>query len=76
MNLNQTTPKEQLIPGCIYRLYHKGKRHANAVFSHIGSTGMPIFHPIGESSFQDIFGLENYDTNWVVIYDMSQTSGG
>lgn len=74
MNISRPIPKEQLVKGGVYRLYHKGHRHANAVFSHLGSTGMPIFHPPGEPSFQDIFGLENYEKNWIVIFEGMDTS--
>lgn len=75
--MNHTVPKEQLIKGGLYRLY---KRHGEgyvkndlAVFSHIGSTGMPIFHPPGEPDFQSIFGLVDYGTTWIVMYEREAT---
>ena len=74
MDLKQTVNKEQLVKDGVYQLYHKRSNEEGftkkemAVFRHIGQTGMPIFHPLGEPSFQDIFGLENYETNWVAIF--------
>jgi hypothetical protein len=67
MDLKQTIDKEQLVKDGVYRLYHKGVKKELAVFCHIGQTGMPIFHPLGEPSFQDIFGLSGKD--WVFIFE-------
>lgn len=74
MDLKQTVDKEQLVKDGVYQLYYRKSneegyaKKEQAVFCHIGQTGMPIFHPLGEPSFQDIFGLENYETNWVAIF--------
>lgn len=76
MNLqNVITPKELLKKDGVYNLYHRKapdegwRKKELAVFCHLGTTGMPIFHPLGEPSFQDIFGLENYETHWLVIFE-------
>ena len=74
MKLQQTVPKEQLIKNGVYRLYMRGTKMDLAVFCHLGTTGMPIFHPLGEPSFQDVFGLKNYETDWVAIYERDGTS--
>jgi hypothetical protein len=43
----------------LYKLTNKKTRATElAVFMHIGETGWPIFHPEGEPSFQDWFGLK------------------
>ena len=74
MDLKQTVDKEELVKDGVYQLYYRRSSEEGftkkemAVFRHIGQTGMPIFHPLGEPSFQDIFGLENYETNWVAIF--------
>jgi len=74
MDLKQTVDKEQLVKNGVYQLYYRKsnkegyRKMEQAVFCHIGQTGMPIFHPLGEPSFQDVFGLENYETNWVAIF--------
>ena len=67
--LQQTIAKEHLRRDALYRLYYKGYRQDDAIFKHIGQSGMPIFHPPGEPSFQDWFGLNNYGTDWVAIYE-------
>jgi hypothetical protein len=69
MPIQQTIPKEQLRKDAVYQLYYMGRKKELAVFKWIGDGGMPIFHPLGEPSFQDVFGLENYDTHWVVIFE-------
>ena len=33
-----------------------------AVFGYISQTGMPVFHPLGEPSFQDVFGVNDLST--------------
>jgi len=77
--VTKTIPKEHLVKDSVYRLYHRKSpdegwtKKELAVFCHIGSTGMPIFHPPGEPSFQDVFGLENYDTHWLVIFEREGT---
>jgi len=73
MALQQTIPKEQLRRDAVYQLYYMGRKKELAVFCHLGSTGMPIFHPLGEPSFQDVFGLENYETHWVAIFEREGT---
>jgi hypothetical protein len=73
MKLNQTINKHQLIKNGVYRLYHKGVKRQLAVFCHLGQTGMPIFHPLGEPSFQDVFALRNYEDNWVAIFERDGT---
>jgi hypothetical protein len=81
--LQQTVPKESLVPGGVYRLYHKGKKEAElAVFSRIGGTGCPIFHPLGEPDMQSSFALQDYgmiDTDtglvyWVAIFERDGTT--
>jgi len=75
MALQQTIPKEHLIKDGVYRLYYRKsmdegyQKKELAVFCHLGATGMPIFHPLGEPSFQDVFGMKNYETHWVAIFD-------
>lgn len=75
MNLNQTIPKDHLVKDGVYQLYHRKapdegwRKKEQAVFCHLGQTGMPIFHALGEPDFQSIFGLENYDTHWLVIFE-------
>jgi hypothetical protein len=75
-SLGHTVPKDQLITDAVYRIYHNGRKDDLAVFCHVGQTGMPIFHPLGEPSFQDVFGLEGYGTTngegvpkWVAIFE-------
>ena len=73
-NLQQTVPKEQLVKDGVYRLYKNGvKQRDLAVFMHLGSTGMPIFHPLGEPDFQSCFGLMGYGINWIVIFEHDGT---
>jgi hypothetical protein len=78
MNL-QSVPKEHLIEGGLYRLYKRRGdgygyvKNDLAVFSHLGSTGMPIFHPPGEPDFQSNFGLKDYGHTWIVIYERNAT---
>jgi hypothetical protein len=75
--LQQTVPKEHLVPDGVYRLYYKGVKKEEAVFMHIGQTGLPIFHPLGEPDFQSIFALKGYGetdpetgmTTWVAIFE-------
>jgi len=75
MPLTKTIAKNLLIKNGVYSLYHRNApdegwiKEKQAVFCHIGTTGMPIFHPLGEPSFQDIFGLQNYDTHWLAIFE-------
>lgn len=73
--MKQTVPKEALVKGGVYRLYHNGVFKEEAVFSHLGGTSsaLPIFHPPGEPSFQDIFALLGYGENWVAIYERDAT---
>lgn len=77
VNLNQTVPKEYLVPKGLYRLY---KRHGEgyvkddlAVFQHLGSTGLPIFQPCGEPDFQSIFALMDYGHTWLVMFERMAT---
>ena len=73
-SLQQTVPKEHLVPDGVYRLYHNGWKWGQlVVFTHIGQTGMPIFHPLGEPDFQSIFGLKNYGEEWVAIFEREGT---
>lgn len=76
MSLQQTIPKEHLVKNGVYHLYQRKntdegyvKEPELAVFIHLGTTGLPIFHPLGEPSFQDVFALKNYDTHWVAIFE-------
>lgn len=46
---------------CVYRL----KSGDLAVFKWWGQTGKPVFHPLGEPSFQDVFILNNWQENVV-----------
>lgn len=57
-----------LIPDNVYQLRNKktGKKE-EAVFQHIGETGWAIFNPPGEPSFQDCFGLKNFD-DWEISW--------
>lgn len=74
VKLMQTIPKEQLRKDGVYQLYYMGRKKELAVFRHLGGdNGMPIFHPLGEPSFQDVFGLENYETHWVAIFEREGT---
>jgi hypothetical protein len=77
MNPN-SIPKEQLVKDAVYRLYkRKGEGYVKndlAVFCHIGSTGLPIFHPLGEPSFQDVFALVDYGHTWIAIYEREGTT--
>jgi len=73
MSVQTTVPKEQLVKGGVYKLYYKGKPMGFGVFRHVGQTGMPIFHPPGEPSFQDVFGLDKYEESWVVIFERDGT---
>ena len=73
MSLQTTVPKDQLVEGGVYKLYRKGKPDGFGVFLHIGQTGLPIFHPPGEPSFQDVFALVNYETDWVVVFERDGT---
>ena len=74
MKLQQTVPKKYLVPDGVYQLYSRKTKDEGytkkdlAVFCHIGQTGMPIFHPLGEPSFQDVFGLKDYENLWVAIF--------
>jgi len=73
--LEQTVPKKELRKDGVYQLYSRKtlnegfQKKELAVFSHIGSTGMPVFHPLGEPSFQDVFCLEDYEAYWVAIFE-------
>lgn len=77
--VTKTIPKEHLVKDSVYRLYHRETpshgyiKKELAVFCHIGQTGMPIFHPLGEPSFQDVFGLEDYENKWLVIFEREGT---
>lgn len=71
--LQQTVPKEQLIKDGVYRLYRNGVEEDSAVFGHLGQTGMPIFHPLGEPDFQSCFGLLDYGTVWIAIFERDGT---
>jgi hypothetical protein len=73
MPLQKTIPKDKLRKKCVYQLYYMGRRKELAVFCHIGSEGMPIFHPLGEPSFQDVFGLDNYETHWIAEFERDGT---
>lgn len=75
MNFKQQgCPKDQLQKDAVYQLYYRKNsdegwvKKEEAVFTHLGPTDMPIFHPLGEPSFQDVFGLGNYGTKWIAIY--------
>ena len=77
MKLEQTVPKENLVPKGLYRLYRKhGEGYVKkelAVFQHIGSTGLPIFQPCGEPDFQSIFALMDYGTDWLALFERMAT---
>lgn len=58
---------DQLKEGYSYNITNrKSGKEEVGVFRHIGQTGMPIFHPPGEPSFQDLFGLNGFEENWDV----------
>lgn len=71
VNQNQTVPTTNLTKDWVYRLYKRqGEGFVKkelAVFMHVGSTGMPIFHPLGEPDFQSCFGLNDYGFTWIAI---------
>jgi len=77
MKPTQTVLKEQLIKDWVYALYKRsGEGYTKkelAVFGHLGSTGMPIFHPLGEPDFQSCFGLEDYGHSWIAIGERPAT---
>ncbi len=77
MSQTQTIPIANLIKDWVYCLY-KGQgdgyvKKDPAVFMHIGSTGMPIFHPLGEPDFHSCFGLVDYGFTWIAIGDRPGT---
>ena len=79
--LQQTISKEQLVPGGVYRLYYKGVKEKDlSVFSRIGGTGCPIFHPLGEPNTQSSFALDDYGETedgvlvWVAIFEREGTT--
>ena len=51
--------RSELREGHVYRL----KSGELAVFKWFGRTGKPVFHPLGEPSFQDVFTLNNWQEN-------------
>lgn len=73
--LQQTVPIDQLVPGGVYRLYYKGVKEKDlSVFSGVGGTGWPIFHPLGEPDTQSSFALKGYGTDWVAIFERDGTT--
>ena len=57
-------PLDKLKKNKQYGLFYKGNYKEIGVFVHVGQTGIPIFHPIDDSSFQDWFGLKEYGVDW------------
>jgi hypothetical protein len=64
----QITDATELISECVYQIYRDGNKDELAVFCHIGSTGLPIFHKLGEPSFQDVFALKQFGKTWTAEY--------
>ena len=67
----QAIPPNQLVKDWVYVLYKRNgdgwTKRELAVFMHVGQTGMPIFHPLGEPDFQSCFGLNDYGEAWLAI---------
>lgn len=75
MNFTQQgCPRDQLRKDAVYQLYYRKAvdegyvKKEMAVFCHQGDGSFPIFHPLGEPSFQDVFGLKDYETKWVAVF--------
>lgn len=77
--LGKTVAMDALKENGVYRLYYSPSADTGyykrelAVFCHIGQTGLPIFHPLGEPSFQDVFALEGYGEKWLAIFERDGT---
>jgi hypothetical protein len=61
---------EELKPDSVYSIDDKEL----AVFKHLGQTGMPIFQPLGEPSFQDCFGLKDLSKHALVFIRKATSS--